>query len=202
MILLLGCAGFARGQEVSRFEIFGGYSYAERLQLPLASTSSLNGWEAGVQYNVTSRLGLVMAIDGRDGTDYRNTLTSDGSTVFLRRPVNTLTFLFGPQVNVFRHGRVSVNLRVLAGFVHSDDTNANVAVLNINPGANVENVLITQTYLNNTFSMSAGGNADFRLKGGLSWRMLQPEMQLTRVDGRSQPNFRVTTGLVYSFGRR
>jgi len=199
VILLLSFACFACGQEVSRFEIFGGYSYADRLQLPLAASSSNNGWEAAFKYNLTSRLGLVAAVDGRAGTDFRSTQLADGTAVFLRRPVSTYSFLFGPEVNVYRYRRVSINLRALAGFVHADDSNANVSVFSTNP---LPNFIATRTFVNNTFSMAAGGNLDIRLKGGLSLRAIQPEMQLTRINGGSQPNFRIATGLVYSFGKR
>ena len=199
VILLLGCAGFAVGQEFSRFQIFGGYSYADRMQLPLAATSSTNGWEAAFKYNLTSRLGFVAAVDGRAGTDFRGTQLADGTSIVLVRQVSTHSFLFGPDVNVFHYRRVSINLRELFGFIHADDTNGNVSVFSNNP---VPSFVATREFVNNTFSMATGGNVDFRLKGGLAWRILQPEMQLTRGNAQYQPNFRVATGLVYNFGRR
>jgi len=200
--LLLGSIGLAYGQEPSRFEIFGGYSFADRLQLPLAATSSKNGWEAAFKYNLTSRLGLVAEVDARAGTDFRATQLSGGTTVVLSRPVSTYTFLFGPEVNVYRNRRVAINLRALAGFVLADDSSATVSIFSFDQLTGLENFIATRRFVTNTFSMTAGGNLDVHLVRGLSWRALQPEMQLTRINGQNQANFRVSTGLVFNFGKR
>jgi hypothetical protein len=201
-ILFLGCSSLAYSQEASRFEIFGGYTFADHLRVPLAAFSSRNGWEAGFKYNIASRIGLVAEVDGRAGTDYRTLSPSTGTTVFLRQPVSTYTFLFGPEVNVYRYRRVAVNLRALAGFIHADASNANVSVFSTDQLTGQQQFLTTRGFENNTFSMVAGGNVDIRLGRGFSWRVVQPEMQLTRPDGRSQSNFRISTGLVFGFGKR
>jgi hypothetical protein len=143
-------------------------------------------------------LGIVAAVDGRAGTDFRSIEFPDQTAVFLDRPVSTYSFLFGPEVNVFRYGRVSVNLRALAGFIHSNNSNANAAIID----NAAQTFLVLQGSNTNTFSMATGGSLDVRLARGFSWRAFQPEMQLTRINGRNEPNFRVATGLVYSFGKR
>lgn len=202
VIFLLGSASLAYSQEPSRFEIFGGYSYADHLRLPLASVSSKNGWDAAVKYNITSRIGLVAEVDGRAGTDFRILRPSDSTTVFLRQPVSTYAFLFGPEVNVYRYRRVAVNLRALVGFVHADDSHGNLSVFSTDQLTGKQQFLVASGFESNTFSMVAGGNVDVRLGRGFSWRALQPEMQLTKPDGRSQPNFRISTGLVFVLGKR
>ncbi len=202
VIFLLGSGSLAYSQEPSRFEIFGGYSYADHLRLPLASVSSKNGWDAAVKYNITSRIGLVAEVDGRGGTDFLSLQPSPGTTVFVRQPVSTYTFLFGPEVNVYRYRRVAVNLRALAGFVHADDSHGNLSVFSMDQLTGKQQFLVASGFETNTFSMVAGGNVDVRLGRGFSWRAIQPEMQLTRPNGRSQPNFRISTGLVFVFGKR
>jgi hypothetical protein len=202
VFFLLGCAGLAYSQEPSRIEIFGGYSYADHLRLPLASVSSKNGWEAAFKYNITSRIGLVAEVDGRAGSDFRSLQPSPGTTVFVRQPVSTYSFLFGPEVNVYRYRRVAVNLRALAGFIHADDSHGNLSVFSTDQLTGKQQFLVDPSFETNTFSMVAGGNLDVRLGRGISWRAVQPEMQLTRPDGRNQANFRISTGLVFSFGKR
>jgi hypothetical protein len=206
VILFLGCASLGYSQETSRFEVFGGYTFANHLRLPLSLFSSRNGWEGAFKYNITSRIGLVAEVDGRAGTDFRELSPSTSTTVFLSQPVSTYTFLFGPEVNVYRYRRVAINLRALAGFVHADDSHANVSVFSLVSGPDQvtgqQQFLTTRSFATNTFSMAAGGNVDVRLGRGFSWRAVQPEMQLTRPDGRSQPNFRISTGLVFGFGKR
>jgi hypothetical protein len=201
-ILFLGCSSLAYSQEASRFEIFGGYSFADQLKLPLAFSSSRNGWEAAFKYSFTSRLGLVAEVDGRAGTNVNALSPFNGTNAVISRPVTTYTFLFGPEVNVYRNRRVAINLRALAGVLHADDSSASLSVFAVDPITGQQSFTATRSFETNTFSMATGGNIDVHLGHGLSWRALQPEMQLTRVNGRSQPNFRVSTGLVFNFGKR
>jgi hypothetical protein len=55
---------FAAGQQVSRWDVFGGYSYLRFNSTPLgfASNSNLTGWNAAVAYNLTDAFSV--AVDG------------------------------------------------------------------------------------------------------------------------------------------
>jgi hypothetical protein len=201
VILFIGCTTLACGQDIPRYEIFGGYTFANQLRLPLAAESSKNGWQAGFKYNIASRIGLVAEVDGRGGEAFRLLEANSATTLFLRQPVSTYTFLFGPEVNVYRNRRVAINLRALAGVLHADQANGGVSVFSTEPLTGQQQFISSRGLENNTFSMVAGGNVDVRLGRGFSWRVVQPEVQLTRINGENRPNFRVSTGLVFGFGK-
>ncbi|HEV2689131.1 MAG TPA: hypothetical protein VGV35_11265 [Bryobacteraceae bacterium] len=202
LISLLACACLAYAQEASRFEIFGGYAFSNRPRLPLAAISSDHGWEAAFKYNITSRIGLVAEIDGRTGSDFRVLQPSANLSVFVRQPVSTYTYLFGPEFNVYRNRRVAFNLRGLAGFIHADDSGTSTSVFSTDPITGQQQFVATRSLVTNTFAASLGGNIDVRLGRGFSWRALQPEAVITRPNGREQVNLRVATGLVFGFGKR
>jgi len=201
LIFFTGCASFACGQDTPRYEIFGDYAFANHLHSPLAAQSSRNGWAAGFQYNITSRIGLVAEVDGRRGETLGLLAANSATSVLVSQPVSTYTFLFGPQVNVYRNRRVSVNLRALAGVLHANQSNGGVTVASTDVTSGQIQFLSSRGLDTNTFSMTAGGNIDVRLGRGFSWRAVQPEMQLTQTNGGPQGNFRMSTGLVFGFGK-
>ena len=49
--------------------------------------------------------------------------------------------------------------------------------------------------------MAMGGGLDVKLTRSLAFRVLQADYLLTRFGGVTQNNARLTTGLVYRFGR-
>jgi len=202
VILFLTGACLAFGQEVPRIEVFGGYAFSHNPGLPLADFSSDHGWETAFKYNLTSRIGLVAEIDGRKGTDFRGLQPSTGLTVFVQQPVSTFNFLFGPEVNVHRYGRVAFHLRGLLGFVHASDNDTHASLFSTDPLTGQQQFLFTRTFITNTFAAAFGGNMDIRLGRGFSWRAVQPEALVLHRNGRDQTDFRVATGLVFNFGNR
>ena len=58
---------------------------------------------------------------------------------------------------------------------------------------------------NNTFAASFGGSVDYRITDRLSYRIVQPELLLTRSgsmgENWNQYNFRLSTGVVFTSGR-
>lgn len=200
LIVAFGCVSPVFSQEASRFELFGGYSFAEHPQLPLSAIPSRNGWEAAIKYNLTSRIGLVAQFDERWGTAFQIIQPSSSTTVFTAEPVKAHTYLFGPEVNVYRRGRVSMNLRGLVGVVHSSDTSTTTSLVSAFNGQ--QQLLATHGVSLNHFVAALGGNLDVRLGHGFSWRALQPEVRLTSFNSDTRHNFQVATGLVFNFGGR
>jgi len=97
-IVLLG-SSFAAGQQVSRWDVFGGYSYLRFDSTPLgfASNSNLGGWNAAVAWNITDALSV--AADGSG--HYGNQITA-------------YNYMIGPQYS-YRWERSRVFGRFLFG---------------------------------------------------------------------------------------
>ncbi|HEX8815685.1 MAG TPA: outer membrane beta-barrel protein [Terriglobales bacterium] len=72
--LTAGLSSSAAAQEVSKWDVFGGYSYMRFDSRPLgfAGSSNLNGWNAAVAYNFTDALSLAADASGH----YGNSITA------------------------------------------------------------------------------------------------------------------------------
>src|SRR5207244_9253731 len=98
----------------------------------------------------------------------------------------------GPEVRVLKRARVMVNLRVSMGVAHTNTLAPQITRFRF-PSAN------------NTFAASFGGSVDYRITDRLSYRIVQPELLLTRSgsmgENWNQYNFRLSTGVVFTCGR-
>src|SRR6266850_4070514 len=192
-------------QQTPKVEVFGGYSYlqlTEQSRTPLKS-ASLNGWNASVKLNVMPRIGLLADFGGNYGerglTPYTiNNLTKPGELIRVEAAPGDMhqhTFLFGPEVRLFRRDRLTVNVRALMGVAHT-----NVLVLPLREPIQrpAGSPPITQRSFPSAsmFAASFGGSVDYRITDRLSYRIVQPELLLTRIDTGNQYNFRLSTGLV------
>lgn len=181
-------AAVGRGQEYSKLDLFGGYSYMRANPSGGALASfNMNGGEASLAYNANSWLSGVVDIGGyhtsRDIT-LPCTLTSCPAEQHFEG--NTWTYLFGPRLSYRHLGRFTPFGQVLFGVAH--DTS---------------NVLLTSNQTH--FAMTLGGGVDYRLAHRLSLRPLQVDYLLTHFDefGASsrptQNNLRLSTGVVLHF---
>jgi hypothetical protein len=165
----------AWSSDVSRVELFGGYSYARGGgdEPALEPSRSLQGFETSVAWNLGKHLGLVADASGHFG---------DLDGVDLSR----WCFLAGPRVS-FRRARVALFVHVLAGAVR---TRESLTVLDItlaesatDPGA------------------ALGGGADVRL--GDRWAVrLQGDLVLARMGDETSTSPRAAAGLVFRAGKR
>ena len=88
---------------------------------------------------------------------------------------STHTFLFGPQISL--PSSVSPFGHLLIGGAHNST------------GGNG----------NTSFSMALGGGVDAELIHGIHWRLVQADYLMTQFAGRSQNNFRLSTGILFRF---
>lgn len=100
MLLILGLCALAslpaRAQDLSKVELFGGFSY---MRFHSSPAINLNGWEISGQYRFTDWLGGVGDFAGQYGSG-----------------ASTYTYLFGPQVSL--PSRVSPFGHLLVGGAH------------------------------------------------------------------------------------
>lgn len=206
-------------QETTRVEVFGGYSYLQLTEQPriLLKSASLNGWNASVKLNLTRRIGLLVDFGGHYGkrglTPYTiNSLTTPGELIKVEAIPGDMrqhTILLGPEVRLSKRDRLSVNVRALMGVAQT-----NTLVLTLRDPikrppdlfGNPLPPITERTFASaSTFAASFGGSVDYRITDRLSYRIVQPELLLTRSGGINtgnwnQYNFRLSTGVVFTSG--
>src|SRR5438552_2799321 len=197
-------------QQPPKVEVFGGYSHLQLTEQSriLLKSASLKGWNASVTLNVMPRIGLLADFSDHYGQrgliPYTiNSLTTPGELKRVEAAPGDMrqhTFLLGPEVRLFRRDRLTVNVRVLVGVAH---TNTLLLPLREAIQRPVGSPPITQRSFPSasTFAASFGGSVDYRITDRLSFRIVQPELSLTRIDTGNQYNFRLSTGLVFTSGR-
>ena len=177
-------------QNAPKLELFGGYSYLGLTEQSraLLKAASLSGWNASVKLNVTPRIGLLADFGGNYGERELTPFTLTSVTV----PLHQHTYLFGPEVRLLRHDRFNVNVRALMGVAHTNGLPPSVS-------------RFTFSSANSNFAASFGGSVDYRITDRLSYRIIQPELLLTRsgsmaTNNWNQHNFRLSTGIVFTSG--
>jgi hypothetical protein len=156
-------------QEAPRLQVFGGYSF-ESLRGPDNSFSGYHGWNASAAVRAYGKLSVVADAGGHYGQEMGTVNNS------------VRTFLFGPQVNLWR-GRISPFVHALFG----------VTQLRADSGGPV--------YTDSTFTLAAGGGADLKITRRLSVRLVQADYLRRRFFEQSPDHFRVSGGVVLRLGR-
>jgi len=200
-VLLALCApAAALAQDAPRVEVFGGYSY-QTTEEEIGG----HGWEASIAGNFTDWFGVKADFSGHYGSDSER-LSSIGlpilSPVVPPVPgfmVDTDTrehrFMAGPQFtlrsdrfSVFAHGLVGASRRNL-DFTYTLEPNILIS------GGSFE-----QTVKRTDFAAAVGGGVDIKISKGLAYRV-QADYAPTHDNGQTRDNARISTGIVFNFGR-
>lgn len=167
----------AQAQDVSKVDIFAGYSYVrENPSTSGVSSFSLNGGSASIAYNANSWLSGVADF----GAYHNGNILGTGASGTLS------TYLFGPRVSYHHYGRITPFGEVLFGVAHA--------------GASI----VGTSGSDNAFAMSLGGGVDYRLTNRLAIRPVKVDYLMSRFSesgsgGNTQNNLRVSTGIVFRF---
>jgi hypothetical protein len=188
-------------QETPKFELFGGYSFAHvNTGANLGRHSNLNGWNSSLTYNFNKWAGIVL--DG-SGT-YRSGQLSPATTIifvcpggppcplpFTFGPVvvheKVHTYSIGPQFSYRSDSRFTPFGHVLFGGGYASDTTS----LNGEHSSNA----------NGSRVITLGGGFDVRLNSLLAIRT-QGDYLKTRFFHQPHDGFRVSTGVVFRFGKK
>ena len=167
-----------RAQEVSKFELYGGYDYV-RFNInsnvssqPPAQTFNGNGGAGQLVFNRNNWLSVLGDLSGVWATNSRTA----GAAI---------PYLFGPRVNL-RTRKITPFGQILFGGVATSSG-------------------IKYFGWQNQLAMTAGGGLDLRVSEHVSIRPVQAEYFLTKIpDGLNnrQNNFRFSAGISFLFGRR
>lgn len=168
------------GCSSNQTNLFLGYAYSNAVDAPV---KNLHGFNASVFHNVTGNVSLGGEVSGAYGSDQVQVSTADADV-----KVTRYTYLFGPQFSTCPGDNVRVFAHTLFGGAHdSSKTTLGAA---------------TTDFSANAFAMGFGGGVDVRLNRHFSFRAVQADYIPTRFGGSWQNNFRLSTGLVFRFGKK
>ena len=200
-VLLLICVGLmfsasAIAQQVPRVELFQGYSYFHA-----GGGGSLHGLNisGGVSFN--KWLGAVADFGVHSGSSSTSISTSviglPDFSVRASADTTVLAVMVGPQISYRKNPRLTPFGHALFGIARVHERGTTTATLP---------VLGTTTFsFNDTdtgFAMGLGGGLDAKITDWLAIRLVQADYLMTRLNGNSQNNARVSVGIVFRSGTK
>lgn len=186
---LFGIASFCHAQQYPRWEMFTGFSYAHVDLGQQSSTfqptdKNYYGLHVNGSFNARSYLRIILcdfAVQGGGTTT---------NVAPLRADVRTSQVLFGPEF--VRRGSSS------AVFVHTLVGLTNTRLVERLGGSDVTPDLANRTNL----AFGVGGGFDIHLISLLSIRAAQADFIPTRLGGGWENQFRLSSGVVFTFSGR
>ncbi|HYL92238.1 MAG TPA: hypothetical protein VEW69_03680 [Alphaproteobacteria bacterium] len=202
LVFLLGStATIMAAQEIPKIELFGGYNYTNSNAALTGRPVSFNGWSSSVAFNFNKWVGMVA--DG--GGAYRSEevppftvnfpciinpticpppFTIPGET----RSQRLYTYSFGPRFSYRNDSRFTPFGHVLFGGGRVTDSHKIIG------GGRF-------TEASGSHVLTLGGGVDYRLTNRLALRT-QTDLQQSRFFSDLHDGFRLSTGLVFNFGKK
>jgi opacity protein-like surface antigen len=184
-ILALSSAPSVHAQDAPKWEIFGGYTYMRANIIVNGNQFNMNGGSGSVAYNLTNWFGLV----GDFG------VTHSGTTGTQPFSLTVTTYDFGPRVSWHNHTKLTPYVQALIGGGHAGGT---LYTSSLGTG-------LAPLGTSNDFNFTAGGGVDWKVNHNFSIRLVEAEYLHTQFPNgvnASQSNFRLSAGVVFSFGKR
>lgn len=144
-------------------EISGMYNFIRVLGV------NCQGGSGSIAYNVSDSIGAVAEVGGCSDTGLPSGFSG-----------HTVTYLFGPRLNLRSGSKFTPYVQVLAGGVQSASSGISASA----------------------FAATVGGGLDVRLNAHVSFRIAQAEYLLTRFGVGQQNNLRLGSGIVFRFGSK
>jgi opacity protein-like surface antigen len=184
-VFALGSAPSAHAQDAPKWEIFGGYTYMRANIVVNGNQFNMNGGSASAAYNLTNWFGLVGDLN----------ITHSGTVATQPFSLTVYTYEFGPRVSWRNHTKLTPFGQVLIGGGRASGT---LYTNSLGSG-------LAPLGSNNDFNFTAGGGVDWKINHSFSVRLAQAEYlhtQFLNAHNNSQSNFRLSTGVVFTFGQR
>jgi opacity protein-like surface antigen len=181
----LGSAPSAQAQDTPKWEIFGGYTYTRANIVVSGTPFNLNGGSGSVAYNLSNWFGLV----GDIGVVHQGAVTGKPFSLTIT------TYNFGPRLSWRNHTPFTPFVQILIGGGHASGT---LYTSSLGTG-------LAPLGTSNDFNFTAGGGLDWKVSHGFSLRLAQAEYlhtQFLNLHDNSQGSFRLSTGVVFSFGKQ
>jgi len=183
-IFALCTAPSAKAQDAPQWEVFGGYTYMRSNIVVSGTQFNMNGGSGSVAYHLTDWFALV----GEVGVTHQGTVAAKPFSL------TVTTYEFGPRVSWHNHTHLTPYAQVLIGGGHANGT---LYTSSLGTG-------LAPLGASNDFNFSAGGGVDWKLHHNFSVRLAQVEYlhtQFANANNNSQSNFRLSTGVVFAFGK-
>ena len=178
-LFVLSCS--ANAQNLSRFDVFGGYEYTS-VHSSNGDKSSYNGASGDIGVYISNWMGLVGDVGRTTSSGYTDSFGT-------RTPTNNSSthYLFGPRFR-FGNGRVTPFIDVLVGGV-----NRSALV-----GSNGATLARAQT----SFGISAGGGFDVKMTKYIAIRPIHVALLSTFLtppsgEHNTQDDVNISTGIVF-----
>jgi hypothetical protein len=184
-IFALGSASSAHAQDNTKWEVFGGYTYMHANVVITNNTFNMNGGSGSVAYHLTDWFALVGDVG----------FTHSGAVASQPFSLNITTYEFGPRVVWHNHSHLTPYAQILIGGGHASGT---LYTSSLGTG-------LAPIGASNDFNFSTGGGVDWKLSRGFSVRLAQAEYLHTQFANRvnnSESSFRLSTGVVFNFGKK
>lgn len=185
IIVVLCAAPSVRAQETPVVDLFGGYTYMRANVVAGGQGFNLNGGSGSAAYNLNNWLGLVADF----GATHQSGVTGNGLSLTI------ITYQFGPRVSWRKNEHLIPFAQLLLGGGH-----AGGSLYTSSLGAG-----LAPLGASNAFALTTGGGLDWKLNSRIGIRLFQAEYlytQFQNLKNDKQNNFRLSTGLVFSFGKR
>jgi len=191
VVLLISLSVQAQ-EEVSRAEVFAGYSYV-RVDAGFGIPAfNMNGGSASLSYNPNDWLGIVADFGGYHTGDIGG-ISVDG---------NIYSYLFGPKI-AFRRGRWTPFVQGLFGGAHLSGSAALMTGAVARAARSQGSASFIASGSENAFATAIGGGLDVNATNRIAIRLVQAEYFMTRfgvVDSAdTQNNVRISAGVVFRF---
>lgn len=181
----------ALAQEGSRVEVFGGYSFIRPGSL-FEESSLRHGWDASLTIPVRKWLGITSDFSGF----YKSFEVEFPPPSLATSETTYHSFLFGPQLALRRHPRITPFAQLLVGVGYHTLRNYTPGPL---PGAPSGTFA---KYSDTAFAAVGGGGIDLKLTSKFSYRFIQADYFNDGSYLGYRNNFRFATGIIFRFGRR
>lgn len=202
IVLLFAIPAFAQDDQ-GKFDLSGNFSYVRWNPAKNYSNSvNLYGGGGSITYFLTQYIGIKGEFLGYGSqNNFIKVRTAEGTNVIVASG-NLFTYMFGPVVKK-RSGTFQPYGNILLGGAHSN------VFANVNTQ---EHGVLGASPSGNAFAMAAGGGLDIKVSHSISLRAAEVDYLLTRFNAfngqtvappffstHNQNNFRLVTGIVFSF---
>jgi hypothetical protein len=189
LVLVLLLPIRAAAQETPKAELFGGYSYFHA-----DSRGDLHGWHAAFNVNLNSWFGLGVDASGHyDSQSFGTSFQIPGFPPTLAREelsTNLHTVLIGPRFSYRRHKQLTPFGHVLIGLSRMrEESETEFGDF----GSSSFSASST------AFAAAIGGGLDVSINRRFALRLAQADYLITRFNGFTQHNARLSTGIVVRF---
>lgn len=182
IIFLAICSRTPYAQDLSKYEFFGGLSYAD-------IWDSRMGWNFLGVRNINRTFGIAVDISGTNMFDRERIIFSEELNISTQRHL----FLAGFQVAKRDPGKWVHYAQILAGLDHSSysyDLKLENALTNLG----------SETI--NSFATTFGGGVDYRVKGPFALRLIHANFIIVNSAGAWDVRGKVSCGLVFLQGKQ